>query len=190
MSISSELETYLKKWHNSTLTSKRKSGHQVDLSYADWLGLFSERQLNTLEKAIASNRLGSLQHKSNDLALVATWQSYAACSSGIYDKSTARICARKTSKAINLPKKGDKLRPSHVAKVAEKLTGVVKTEDHRQNISDGKKGQPIAGWGEDRKAAKSEAMKAYHAKRKAEQEAVRKAAEDAAWARLAERRSR
>lgn len=150
--ISDSLLAYLTKWHATTVERKLADGNQVDLPFNDFLSLFEKRQLNSLQKAINEGRLQGLQDRDNDLAYVATWVSYAACSSGIYDKTTACICSRRKSLAINLPKPGDTLRPGHRRNISKGLTGVPKSDDHRANISEAKKGVKIGGWTDERRA--------------------------------------
>jgi hypothetical protein len=168
--LSPELETYLLKWHATSTGEKAAQGNTIDLPFEAFLALFAKRQLITLQKAIDGKYLQSMQARDEPYSLVLTWRSYAACSSGIFNADTACVCARFLSKAQNMPKAGDKLRPGHVANIAASLTGVEKTPEHCQAISDGKKGVKIAGWSDERKLARSQQIAAKKAANAAQSE--------------------
>lgn len=161
--LSPELKTYLRKWHATSTGNKAAQGNAVDLPFEAFCGLFTKRQLASLQKAIDGNFLTRMQSRDNAYALVLTWCSYAACSSGIFNSETARVCARFISKTLSKPQAGDKLRPGHVQKIAVSLTGVEKSPDHRKAISEGKKGVKIAGWSDERKLARSQQIAAKKA---------------------------
>ncbi|RYF22090.1 MAG: hypothetical protein EOO77_04800 [Oxalobacteraceae bacterium] len=127
----------------------------VDLPFDAFLTLFEKRQLKSLERAIMEGRLPTQQHDQNPYALVLSWRSYGACSSGHFNAQTACVCSRAKSAKINLPQKGDTLRPGHAANIAKALIGVPKTEDHRKAISEGCKGVSKAAWTPERRAARS-----------------------------------
>lgn len=154
MSISAQLMAYLKSWYETSTTKQRKAGVEVTLTFDEFLGLFDTRQIRSLQKAIEANRIRYQQDEKNQFAYVLTWRSYAARSTNVLSKETAIVCSRMKSSTINLPQQGDKLRPSHCQNISKSLTGKAKTEEHCHNISDGKKGQKIKGWSEERKAAR------------------------------------
>lgn len=161
--LSPNLLAYLKSWHNTTITRKAQAGYAVDLPFEDFLALLTKRQLASLQKAIDQQRLQSQQNRNNPYALVATWRSYAACSSGRYDKTTATICSRMKSAAINMPRAGDKLRDSHRQRIATGLAGKSKSSEHRQAISESSKGGKKQPWSEERKAARRQQIAAKKA---------------------------
>lgn len=163
LEMSDRLLAYLTKWHATTVRKKTEAGNTVNLSLEEFIGLFQKRQLKSLQKAIDANRLRYLQAEKNQRAYVATWKSYAACSTRVYDKDTAFICSRMKSAKINIIKAGDEMRPEHRAGIAAKLTGKPKSDAHREKISAAKKGAKIAGWSEERKAARSAQRKAQEA---------------------------
>ena len=154
MNISDQLMAYLKSWYATSTDNQRKAGVEVALTFEEFLALFEKRQFSSLQKAIDLNRLRYQQDEKNQYAYVLTWQSYAARSTNILSKDTAIVCSRMKSSTINLPQKGDKLRPSHCQSLSRSLTGKPKSEEHRKNISEGKKGRKISGWTEERKAAR------------------------------------
>ena len=167
--ISTQLLAYLNSWYSTTVKSKANAGNTVNLTFDEFLSLFEKRQLASLQKSIDANRIRYQQDEKNQFAYVATWKSYAACSSGIYDINTALICSRMKSAQVNLPQAGDKLRPGHCANISKSLTGKAKSEDHCKNISEGKKGKEIVKWTEERKAARRELRQAQKAAKKGAQ---------------------
>lgn len=152
--LSDALRTYLEKWHATTVRKKTEAGHEVRLSFDEFVALFKPSHLASLDRAMAANRLNYFQNEKNQFALVASWRSYAACSSGVYDSSTAIICSRNLSKQLSLPKPGDKLRLSHRANVSKAKMGVPQTQEHREAISAALKNQPKQPWTDERKAAR------------------------------------
>lgn len=164
--LSDRLMGYLKSWHQTTLADKEAQGCTVDLSFDEFLSLFDKRQLASLEKSIDANRIRYSQAVDNPFAYVATWKSYAACSTRHYDINTATICSRNKSSRINLPQPGDTLRPSHCANISASMTGKEKTPEHRENISQSTKGVKKAAWTPERRLAKSIQRKAEEAAKK------------------------
>ena len=150
--LSERLMAYLTSWHAGTVRKKREAGYLVTLTFPQFVALFKDRQLASLQRAIDANRLRYLQDKKNPLAYVATWRSYDACSTGVYSADTACICSRQKSKAINKVQKGSKLRSTHCKAISDGLTGKPRSDEAREAISAGKKGVPIRGWTEERKA--------------------------------------
>ena len=169
--ISHQLVAYLRSWYETTVKSKTAAGVLVNLTFDEFLSLFGKRQLASLQKALDANSIRYLQDEKSPYAYVATWKSYAACSSGVYDINTALVCSRMKSAKVNLPAAGDKLRPSHCASISKSLTGVETTDDHCQAIREAKKGKKIAGWSDERKAARSELRQAQEAAKRAANEA-------------------
>lgn len=164
--LSPDLLAYLQKWHNTTVTRKAEAGHQVDLPFPDFVSLFKPKQIKSLQNAIAEDRLHYFQREDNEFALVASWRSYAAVSSGIYNKDTAIICSRMKSAQINLPAPGDKLRPSHRAKIGDAKRGVPQSPEHREALSVALTGQPKKPWTEQRKADRRADIAARKEKKK------------------------
>lgn len=164
--LSDGLTAYLKSWHETTVASKTEAGHIVDLPFEDFIGLFKRSHFVSLQKAIDANRLRYMQDVGNAYALVATWRSYAACSSGIYNKHTATICSRTKSAKINLPQAGDKLRPSHCHNISASLIGKEKAPEHRKAISEGCRGVSKAAWSPERRAQRSAQRQAQEAAKK------------------------
>ena len=138
-------------------------GVTVELTFQQFVGLFEQRQLYSLQKAIERNRLRYQQREKNEFAYVATWKSYNARSTNVWSVDTACICSRQKSATINLPQAGDTLRPEHCDAISRSLTGKPKSETRCQNISASKKGVPIRGWTEERKAARRAQLAARRA---------------------------
>lgn len=150
--LSPRLLGYLTSWHATSTAAKAAAGNTVNLPLDDFLALFEKRQLASLERAIVESRIGTQQHEENPYAYVLTWVSYSACSAGVFDRTTACVCSRAKSARINLPAKGDKLRPGHAKNIAKALTGVSKSDDHKKAISEGTRGVAKAKWSDERRA--------------------------------------
>ncbi len=170
--LSSALRGYLSSWYDTTAENKRNQGVIVELTLEQFIGLFGTRQLRSLQKSIETNRLRYMQGIDNAFAYVATWKSYAACSSNVWSVDTALICSRSKSATVNLPQAGDKLRPGHCENISKGLKGRTLSDDHRRNISDGCKGVPKPKWSDEKRAK----FKAVAAKREAAKRAAREAA--------------
>ncbi|UYY77480.1 hypothetical protein [Sphingomonas sp. R1] len=153
--ISANLEAYLRSWHKTSTTQKIKDGIYVDLSFSDFLNLFSKKQLVSLEKHIAENSIRYLMSPENPYAYVLTWASYNACSTRVFNKETACITSRMKSEKINKPQKGDKLRESHKVSISKGLKDKPKSEEHRKNISESMKGQKRGPMSDEQKAIRS-----------------------------------
>jgi hypothetical protein len=165
--LSEELAAYLTKWHATTVKKKLHAGCEVNLSLDEFVSLLEKRQLNSLQKAMDEERLEGQQNSRSPFAYVATWKSYAARSTNIYNAQTAVICSRMKSERINRPMPGDVLRPAHREKISHGLTGRELTPEHRQNISHGCKGVPKAAWTEQRKADRRAQLAAKKEKKNA-----------------------
>ncbi len=150
--LSPRLLGYLTSWHATSTRKQAASGNVVDLPFDAFLALFEKRQLKSLERAIVEGRLLAQQHDQNPYALVLSWRSYSACSSGQFNAQTACVCSRAKSAKINLPQKGDTLRPGHAANIAKALKGVPKSDGHKKAISEGTKGVAKAKWSVERRA--------------------------------------
>lgn len=176
--VSPKLLAYLQSWHQTSTSKKAKQGIQVNLTFEQFFELFEPRQLNSLQAAIDANRIRYFMAKDNDFAFVLTWRSYAACSTGIFDPSTACITSRLKSRQINTPKSGDKLRAAHKQAISQALTGLEKSDDHKKALSEATKGKKKTPWTQERKDARA-------AQRQAQEAAKRKQAEHNGWTNLA-----
>ncbi len=152
--ISDRLTAYLTSWYATSTQNKREAGATVQLTFPEFLNLFAERQLQTLEQAIVKNRLRYLQDVKNEYAFVLSWRSYRLREAGLFNRDTAIVCSRMKSRQINRPAKGESLSPRHRASISRGLTGVEKKPGHRENLSASLSGKPKAGWSDERKAAR------------------------------------
>jgi hypothetical protein len=171
---------YLESWHETSTNNQKAAGVEVDLPFQDFLDLFGQDQLNSLQRAIDADRIRYQMDADNKFAFVLSWKSYSHRSSNKMNKDTAIICSRMKSAAINLPQAGDKLREAHKKAISESLTGLEKTDDHKKAIGEANKGKAKEPWSDERKEARRNLL----AQKKATKSEARKAAEDAAWARL------
>jgi hypothetical protein len=151
MTLSPRLEAYLRRWFTTSTDKKRKAGIHVGLTWEQFVSLFAPEQLRKLQSAIEADRLRYDQAAENPRALVLTWRSYEAVSSGKFTADTATICTRERSEQINRVRAGGKLRPGHAANIRQKLLGKPKTDEHKAAISASSKGQPKAPWTRERK---------------------------------------
>lgn len=165
--LSKRLSAYLQSWYCSSTTEKMLQGVRVELTFEQFLDLFEVRQLNSLQRAIDTDRLRYQQSADNKMAYVLTWRDYAARSSNVYSNETACVCARWKSAELSRPKPGDELRASHRAKIAAGLTGKLKTPEHRDAISEATAGVSKVAWSEERKAARSVLRQKQEAARRA-----------------------
>ncbi len=76
--ITDRLNSYLKSWHKTSTTRQQQKGKVVELTYPDFLALFTPGQLMGLDWAIQTNTLRQLQNEKSSDALVLTWRSYEA----------------------------------------------------------------------------------------------------------------
>jgi len=163
MQLSEPLRLYLEKWYSTSIAKKAEKGASVSLTFDQFLDLLGTNRAASLQRAMNENRLSGQMHEENPWAFVLTWRSYAARSSNVYDANTAIVCTRMESSRRKLPEKGDTLRPSHRAALSRKLTGRTLTQEHRDNISKGRAGQPGRQWTAEQKAAASERRRAAEA---------------------------
>ncbi len=143
---------YLKSWHATSTQKQRDAGHYVDLTFIEFLNLFTTDHLQRLRIALMDGKITRTQNENNARALVLTWRNYAARSSGEFTSETAFVCTRAKSFEINRSQTGDKLRAGHVENIRESLTGLAKTDAHKAAISEASKGKSKAPWSEERRA--------------------------------------
>lgn len=142
---SEHVQAYLRSWFNTSIENKRKAGAVIELTYEQFMEhVITPRQVKSLDKAYSEFRLKDQQAISNPYAYVITWVSYSAKTTNIYNVNTAVVTTRVKSSIISKPKKGEKLRPSHVANLSKSMTGKKKSDDHRRNISDSMKGRVVS----------------------------------------------
>ena len=82
-------------------------GIQFDLTFDEYVDLWTLKNLKKVASLIKQGRIGSrMRHP--DKGWVLSWSSKAARSSGVMDKSTARVLQRQTSKLRFYLQVGDK----------------------------------------------------------------------------------
>lgn len=156
MNINERTDAYLLAWYTTSVAKKSGKGAQIELTYEQFRQMLGRKRYNQIRDAIHRCYINTFMDENNPAAYVLTWRSYAACSTKIYNVQTATICTRAESKILNRARKGDVLRPEHVAKLSKALTGRTLTDEHRQNISDGKKGKPGRKWTPEQLAKRAE----------------------------------
>lgn len=150
--LQARLMAYLTSWYETSTQNQRNASVEVTLTLKDFLSLVKPHVKLKLTRSLNAGTIHRDQASDNKNAYVLTWASYAARSTNVMDKTTAVVVTRQMSELLCLPKKGDKLRPGHRAKISKSNTGKTNTPEHNQNISAGKKGKKIAGWSPERHA--------------------------------------
>lgn len=130
-----KLESFLRSWHRTSGEAQREKGKQFDLSFEDFVGLWSKTQLRNAERWCADGSLYMRLNGENERAYVLSWTSYAESQGPVMHKGNAQICTRKQSALVCRPQPGDKLGMTHKSRISKKLTGQAKTQAHKQNIS-------------------------------------------------------
>lgn len=168
-----KLESFLRSWHRTSGQTQRDNGKQFDLSFDDFLGLWSKSQLRNAERWCADGSLYLRLNSDSERAYVLSWVSYAASQGPVMNRHTAQICTRKQSAQACLPQKGDTLGERHKARISKKLTGQSKSEKHRANISASMQGVHKGRKGDATESAnKSAGASARWARFRAEREAL------------------
>lgn len=148
------LLSYLHTWYSNSIAEKQRNHIAVDFTFDEFLALWQPNQINVLLREHRKGNLYFYQRHANPTAYVFTWKSYRDCSFGAFNKHTACITTRQMSLLNNLPKPGDKLRPSHCAALSKSRKGKPKSEEAKKATSESLKGKPKAAWTEERKAAR------------------------------------
>jgi hypothetical protein len=166
LTLSDELRSYLEKWFNTSTANQTRRGVEVRLTLEQFHELIGPKRAASLQRAIDQNRLAGQMHEENPYAYVLTWASYNARSTNVFDETTAIVCTRLESSRRKLPQKGDTLRASHRQALSKKLSGRTLSQDHKDNISKGRSGQPGRVWTQEQKDAASERRRAVEAAKK------------------------
>ena len=162
--LTPRLVRYLQSWHKTSTTRQKAKGNAVELSYTQFLSLFTDGQLLALEWAAYKGSLGVLQNEESKDALVLTWRSYDAVCSKLFNVNTAFICTREMSAQVCRMKAGDNHTPTAKKKIGAAQKGKPKSAAHKAKISQSTKGKPKAGWSPERRAARSALIAAKKAK--------------------------
>ncbi len=165
--ISDRLGSYLKSWHKTSTTRQMGKGRVVELTYTDFLSLFTPGQLMGLEWAIQNDTLRQLQNEKSSEALVLTWRGYEAVASGHFNTRTAMICSRKTSEKKCRMVAGDTHTAETKARISKSKTGKRNSASHNKNISKATIGVSKSAWTPERKAARRALIAAKKAAKEA-----------------------
>ena len=152
--LSKRLSGYLKSWHRTSTNKKREQGLDVNLTFGEFVALFTPNQILRLEWEIAKNSLRVLQNATSEEALVLTWRNYSALKSKRFDRETAYICPRSLSENICQMKAGDIHTDEARQKMSAASKGKPKSEAHKAATSAACKGVKKQPWSEERKAAR------------------------------------
>ncbi len=152
--LSPRLTAYLESWYATSTARKTDAGVQVELTFSQFVSLFTAKQITTLEKAIEAKRLRYFMDAKNPYAFVLTWRSYAARQTDVFSVTTAQVCSRLKSKADSRVKKGETLSSRTRARISEGKRGKPIDKQHKANISNALKDRPKQPWTEERRAAR------------------------------------
>lgn len=188
--LRSDIHDYLQGWFEKSKARQTAKGVKFELSFGDFLNLWGQRRIASLEKWMDDGSLFVRQRKStkedqNLNGYVLTFISFAESKTNVMTPQNAQICTRGKSLHDCSMKKGDTHTPESIAKISASTVGVPKTEEHKAAISASMKGKTKGPMSDEEKAKRSVSVKATLAKKKADADAVRQAAENAAWTRLA-----
>lgn len=135
-----QLSLFLQGWYEKAELRQSGKGRIIDLSYEDFLGLFSKRQLDTLEKHMADGSIYGRQNRENKYALVLSWKSFALSQAGVMHPEAMQICARWKSEADCRMGKGDKHSAKSKAKISKARTGTTHKPETKAKISSSMQG--------------------------------------------------
>lgn len=170
--ISPRLESFLRSWHETSAETQRKNGKEFNLSFEEFLSLWSPQQLRRMQKWSDDNNLYLKLSAENEDAYVLTWTSYRESQGPVMHVGNAQILKRKDSLKVCRVAKGDTLPEKTRSKISRTLTGMVKEEDHKRKISVAMQGVHKGRKGtKDESANKSAAQKARWDRYRAEKAA-------------------
>jgi len=138
-----------------------KEGMSFVLSFYEYVELHTRKHIDKIEgcmKRLAKHTHG--RKPQPDVCL--TWIDYKSKSSGIMSIDTAIVTSKKDSDKRNRIGAGDKMRATHRANIS-KPKGP-QAEEHKEAISEAKKGVSISKWSPERHAKNAERLAARKAK--------------------------
>lgn len=175
---SSKLESFLRSWHATSRKTQTDAGKRFELTYEDFLALWSPKQIAELEKRIDAGSLYMWLNSKNLDAYVLSWKSYADSQGEVMNKDTACIVKRRASFKMCRIGKGDKHSEKSKELISFKLTGKSKPDQHKAKIASSMLGVHVGRTGtEEESKRKSEAAKARWARVRAEKAAAKGEAE-------------
>jgi hypothetical protein len=130
---------WLKRRFENSKVYQAKRGIRFDLSFEDYLSLWSADKLRQLEKYAAKGNIDRrMGHKEKGWVL--SWVSKEARKAGVLNKDTARVLTRKTSEMRFFMQKGERHTAAAKKAIGDAHRGKKISEEHRRAISASKKG--------------------------------------------------
>lgn len=166
-----ELNTYMRGWYDKVAQKQSKRGILFALTYEDFLELWGQRRLATMQKHLDDGTIYARMSGNNPFAFVVTWKSYAAKQSGVMNLETAQVCTRSKSKSDNGMRRGDKHSQEVKDRISASKLGKTHSEDHRKALSAALTGVKKGPMSAEHKAKIAASMKAARAASKAAQQA-------------------
>lgn len=165
--LSPKLSSFLASWHTTSGNYQRRQGRVFALSFEDFIGLWSKKQIAKLEGWLANGSLYVRLNQDNPYAYVLSWTSYAESQSRVMHKGNACICVRMKSFETCSMGKGDIHTEAAKALISAAMIGVPKSEGHKAKIGKKMKGKNLGRvMSPEEKAARSQSMKDAHARKR------------------------
>ncbi|MCC4298324.1 NUMOD3 domain-containing DNA-binding protein [Aurantimonas coralicida] len=162
---------WLHKRYTNSLRYQTGRGIDFELSFEEYLGLWSQDKLKKISKWIED---GDITHRQKHplYGWVLSWRSKQDRKDGVMNKATARILQRGSSERRFLLQKGEKHTEEAKAKIGAAHRGKEITQEHREAISQSKKGKPQTPEQIAKRRASTAATKARKVAEKAAHEAA------------------
>ena len=139
-------------------------GIVFDLSFEEYIALWSIHRLRKLERLVLSNEIKNYQ-KHLKYAWVLSWRSKSDKAAGVLNKDTAEILLRWQSEQRFYIQKGETQSTAARRKISDARRGKPLSAKHRRAIGDARLGVKQS---EDHKLKRIEAMKATKARKRQE----------------------
>jgi hypothetical protein len=131
-------------WLNNRYSLSRNyqinQGTNFDLSFVEFISLWSKHRLRKLAELIQSEQIDNYQRNAN-YAWVLTWKKKAFKAAGTMNAQTACIALRKDSVKTFYIQKGEKQSASARKRIGDAQRGKKISDDHKAAISRDKKGK-------------------------------------------------
>jgi hypothetical protein len=140
-----------------------KNGIHFDLTFEEYLSLWSPYRLLKLEEYLRNNEIDRrMRHPLYGWVL--SWVSKEARKAGVMNKNTARLLNRADSERRFFMQRGERHTEEAKAAIGKAQRGKTITQEHRNAVSVARKGTKQS---DEHKRKRSDAMKAYWAAKKA-----------------------
>ncbi|NWK97940.1 hypothetical protein DM806_20210 [Sphingobium lactosutens] len=168
---------YLEGWYDKAKKRQEQNEKEFLLSFGEFLNLWGRRRLRTLAQWMDDGSLYARNRKStktdpNLNGYVLSPISFAATQQPVRTAQNMQICTRGKALQDCKMKKGDKHSEKSKARISNSTKGKPKSAKHRAKIAASCTGVSKGPMDDAGKLARSDAAKAYWARRKAEEAAA------------------